>query len=111
MALILYQNQSHWSEWGDSNSQHPAPKAGALPVALHPDADTPPCRDGVSTITVFARVGKGQNDAACTGGSAAKGSFQGLDPVGILPPDAQILSAHMAVGGKLPGDDLYSLEF
>ena len=25
-----------WSEWGDLNSQHPAPKAGALPVALHP---------------------------------------------------------------------------
>lgn len=25
-----------WSEWGDSNSQHPAPKAGALPIALHP---------------------------------------------------------------------------
>ena len=27
----------NWSEWGDSNSQHPAPKAGALPIALHPD--------------------------------------------------------------------------
>ena len=26
-----------WSEWGDSNSRHPAPKAGALPTALHPD--------------------------------------------------------------------------
>ena len=25
-----------WSEWGDSNSRHPAPKAGALPTALHP---------------------------------------------------------------------------
>ena len=25
-----------WSEWGDSNSRHPAPKAGALPAALHP---------------------------------------------------------------------------
>lgn len=26
-----------WSEWGDSNSQPHAPKARALPVALHPD--------------------------------------------------------------------------
>ena len=26
-----------WSEWRDSNSRHPAPKAGALPTALHPD--------------------------------------------------------------------------
>ena len=25
-----------WSEWGDSNARHPAPKAGALPTALHP---------------------------------------------------------------------------
>ncbi len=25
-----------WSEWGDSNSQHLAPKASALPIALHP---------------------------------------------------------------------------
>ena len=24
-----------WSEWRDSNSRHPAPKAGALPTALH----------------------------------------------------------------------------
>ena len=26
-----------WSEWGDSNSRHLAPKASALPTALHPD--------------------------------------------------------------------------
>ena len=25
-----------WSEWRDSNPRHPAPKAGALPAALHP---------------------------------------------------------------------------
>ena len=25
-----------WSEWGDSNSRHLAPKASALPTALHP---------------------------------------------------------------------------
>ena len=25
-----------WSEMGDSNSRHLAPKAGALPTALHP---------------------------------------------------------------------------
>ena len=28
-----------WSEWRDSNSRHPAPKAGALPAALHPDTE------------------------------------------------------------------------
>ena len=32
MILVVF-----WSEWGDSNSRHPAPKAGALPTALHPD--------------------------------------------------------------------------
>ena len=26
-----------WSEWGDSNARPPAPKAGALPTAQHPD--------------------------------------------------------------------------
>ena len=26
-----------WSEWRDSNPRHPAPKAGALPTALHPE--------------------------------------------------------------------------
>ena len=26
-----------WSEWRDSNSRPPAPKAGALPTAQHPD--------------------------------------------------------------------------
>ena len=28
--------QGLWSEMGDSNSRHLAPKAGALPTALHP---------------------------------------------------------------------------
>ena len=27
-----------WSKWRDSNSRHPAPKAGALPTSLHLDA-------------------------------------------------------------------------
>ena len=27
-----------WSKWRDSNSRHPAPKAGALPTALHLDS-------------------------------------------------------------------------
>ena len=26
-----------WSEWQDLNLRHPAPKAGALPAALHPE--------------------------------------------------------------------------
>ena len=28
--------KKRWSEWQDSNLRHPAPKAGALPTALHP---------------------------------------------------------------------------
>ena len=28
--------KERWSEWQDSNLRHPAPKAGALPTALHP---------------------------------------------------------------------------
>ena len=30
-------SQLLWSEWGDSNARPPAPKAGALPTAQHPD--------------------------------------------------------------------------
>ena len=47
-----------WSEWRDSNSRHPAPKAGALPAALHPGTMghyTPPRRKNQSN---FARNGK-----------------------------------------------------
>ena len=33
---IIQNRCFYWSEWGDSNSRHPAPKAGALPTALHP---------------------------------------------------------------------------
>ena len=29
--------EGFWSEWRDLNLRHPAPKAGALPTALHPD--------------------------------------------------------------------------
>ena len=31
-----YYFDGFWSEWGDSNSRHLAPKASALPTALHP---------------------------------------------------------------------------
>ena len=30
-------SEGFWSEWRDLNPRHPAPKAGALPTALHPD--------------------------------------------------------------------------
>ena len=36
MPPINLQVKSIWSGWGDSNSRHPAPKAGALPTALRP---------------------------------------------------------------------------
>ena len=47
-----------WSEWGDSNSRHLAPKASALPTALHPDIQffcMIPCREGKSKF--FVSVG------------------------------------------------------
>ena len=47
-----------WSEWGDSNSRHLAPKASALPTALHPDIQffcMIPCGEGKSKF--FVSVG------------------------------------------------------
>ena len=37
MEPCIHDSIGGWSEWRDSNSRHPAPKAGALPAALHPD--------------------------------------------------------------------------
>ena len=34
--LCIFFVNTFWSEWGDSNSRHLAPKASALPTALHP---------------------------------------------------------------------------
>ena len=34
--LCIFFINTFWSEWGDSNSRHLAPKASALPTALHP---------------------------------------------------------------------------
>ena len=43
-----------WSEWGDSNSRPPAPKAGALPAAQHPVLLTAgPEGDGVSLYYTY----------------------------------------------------------
>ena len=47
-----------WSEWGDSNSRHLAPKSRALPTALHPDIQffcMIPCGEGKSKF--FVSVG------------------------------------------------------
>ena len=50
MILVVF-----WSEWGDSNSRHPAPKAGALPTALHPGmrflARMSACQRGNTALT------------------------------------------------------------
>ena len=35
--LCIFFINTFWSEWGDSNSRHLAPKCRALPVELHPD--------------------------------------------------------------------------
>ena len=40
-----------WSECGDSNPGPPAPKAGALPTAQHPDMKLWNCPDGFAQIT------------------------------------------------------------
>ena len=40
-----------WSECGDSNPGPPAPKAGALPTAQHPDMKLWDCPGGFSQIT------------------------------------------------------------
>ena len=40
-----------WSEWRDSNSRPPAPKAGALPTAQHPDMKLWDCPGGFSQST------------------------------------------------------------
>ena len=47
-----------WSEWRDSNSRHPAPKAGALPTALHPDTMghyTPPALKNQSNFATNSK--------------------------------------------------------
>ena len=45
-----------WSKWRDSNSRHPAPKAGALPTALHLD-----------TYTLLDWTNKNLRRASCCG--------------------------------------------
>ena len=40
-----------WSEWRDSNPRHPAPKAGALPAALHPEICD--CHDQLPKLARF----------------------------------------------------------
>ena len=36
-AAVMEIRQNEWSEWSGSNARPPAPKAGALPTAQHPD--------------------------------------------------------------------------
>ena len=35
LAFLKTYTTKYWSAWRGSNSRHPAPKAGALPAALH----------------------------------------------------------------------------
>ena len=53
-----------WSKWRDSNSRHPAPKAGALPTALHLDRRPMKLTDSKSII--------------CTGANRATADFVGI---------------------------------
>ena len=59
-------SEDRWSEWGDLNSQHPAPKAGALPVALHP----------VIHFSVFAVVVKHVVKGPCSRKLRGRGSAE-----------------------------------
>ena len=58
-----------WSEWGDSNSRHLAPKASALPTALHPD------------IQFFCMIPCGEEKSkffVSVGGAVVKPDFAGI---------------------------------
>ena len=54
-------SEDFWSEWGDSNSRHLAPKASALPTALHPDMKFSNCGQTCGQrrfLTSYRRGGK-----------------------------------------------------
>ena len=64
-----YDFDGFWSEWGDSNSRHLAPKASALPTALHPD------------IQFFCMIPCGEEKSkffVSVGGAVVKPGFAGV---------------------------------
>ena len=64
-----------WAEWGDSNSRHLAPKASALPTALHPDMKFSNCGQTCGQrrfLTSYRRGGKYRQPRCIKG-------FQGFD--------------------------------
>ena len=68
-----------WSEWGDSNSRHLAPKASALPTALHPVMEFSNCGQTCGQrrfLTSYRRWGK-CCQPKCPNGF---GVFRGLRP-------------------------------
>ena len=56
-----------WSKWRDSNSRHPAPKAGALPTALHLDKKNIQLRKAgalpVAVPAIFVAAGAASSSA------------------------------------------------
>ena len=45
-----------WSEWRDLNPRHPAPKAGALPTALHPVIEL------FIRLGMFSQIARGEGE-------------------------------------------------
>ena len=79
--LCIFFINTFWSEWGDSNSRHLAPKAGALPTALYPDIRffcMIPCGEGKSKF--FVSVGS----------AVVKPGFAGGSSGGGFPPQATV---------------------
>ena len=77
--LCIFFINTIWSEWGDSNSRHLAPKASALPTALHPDMKFSNCGQTCGQrrfLTSYRRGGK------CCQPNCPKAFrvFQGLRP-------------------------------
>ena len=79
--LCIFFINTFWSEWGDSNSRHLAPKPPALPTALIPD------------IRFFCMIlcGEGKSKFFVSVGSAVvKAGFAGGSSGGGFPPQATV---------------------
>lgn len=82
--------ERRWSEWQDSNLQPPAPKAGALPIALHPDR---------------APNGEGGKIRTCDGHHAGGLRVRSLRPTGVHPHDSELVRGDASREEESPRHD------
>ena len=88
MILVVF-----WSEWGDSNSRHPAPKAGALPTALHPVIQF------FIRLVVFSQTRRATN-------FAIPGYFFSIPQLRVEGKRKFLVYINkVVIGGRLPADD------